>query len=678
MSTATLRLRSAIPGRERWEMRSLRGQVRQCAALELLLKQELSVQHVSVNPGTGRILVLYDVARPVPRADRERLLSRALSALQAYGADDPLSSSRAHITVRLLDAVPQTAGLLVRAAVLSVVNVFFYVLAPVAYIAMMVTVQQNGSAFLRSLGILTLRTQMWLLFFVTLVAMTAELVSEHVQRSHWHRAAAELEHALRIRTFSHVQRLDQVFFDDQSTGRLISIIVADSSELFHFLERDADNLIRTATVFVIMAVALLGASPAMMLLAFIPLAFVVLTSAYFRAAHAPYYERVRSSEADLSHVLETSLSGMTMLKSFTAEDYQSERVTTISRRARDRSEEAARTTWTFSNLLEGQFSFSVAATTLAGALLVMEEKLTFGYYFFSYAVMRQLLIMTERLNESYAAYMRAVASGERILELLRATPQITGGARRLQRDRVAGEIHFDRVSFGYRSESPVLNDFNLHIQPGEHLGVVGATGVGKTTIVKLLMRLYDTDRGRILIDGVDVRDLRLEDVRKAISYVSQDTPILHGTIYENISYGNPSASPEEVREAARIAVAHDFIMSLPSAFDTMVGERGQKLSAGQRQRVAIARAVLKNAPILLFDEATSNVDNETHAAIQRAISALSVGRTTIMITHRLATLRRASRIAVVNAGQVSQIGTHSQLLEQKGLYSVLWQKEIGD
>jgi ATP-binding cassette subfamily B protein len=283
-----------------------------------------------------------------------------------------------------------------------------------------------------------------------------------------------------------------------------------------------------------------------------------------------------------------------------------------------------------------------------------------------------------RLGETFDLYQRAMASTNRILDVVDARPGLVDGDRPLPRGSVKGEIGFEDITFSYRDGHPVLTEVRLTADAGLTTAFVGATGSGKTTLVKLLLRFYDVDSGQITVDGADVRDLRSRDLRRAIGLVSQDVFLFHGTVRDNIAYGRPDATHEEIRAAADIAEAHEFITRLPEGYDTIVGERGQKLSGGQRQRVSIARAVLVDPPILVLDEATSAVDNETEAAIQRSLERISLDRTTLVIAHRLSTIRHADRIYVLDDGRVAAVGTHEELLEVGGIYRALWDVQTGE
>lgn len=291
---------------------------------------------------------------------------------------------------------------------------------------------------------------------------------------------------------------------------------------------------------------------------------------------------------------------------------------------------------------------------------------------------QRLLWPLTRLGETFDLYQRAMASTNRILDVVDARPRLRDGDRPLPRESVKGDIHFDGVTFSYQAGHPVLNNIEVVADAGRTTAFVGATGSGKTTLVKLLLRFYDVDSGRITVDGHDLRDLKARDLRRAIGLVSQDVFLFHGTVRDNIAYGRPDATDDEIRAAAEIAEAHEFITRLPEGYATIVGERGQKLSGGQRQRVSIARAVLVDPPILVLDEATSAVDNETEAAIQRSLERISLDRTTVVIAHRLSTIRHADRIYVLDDGRVAEVGTHDELLTDSRIYRGLWDVQTGE
>jgi len=319
------------------------------------------------------------------------------------------------------------------------------------------------------------------------------------------------------------------------------------------------------------------------------------------------------------------------------------------------------------------------AILISGGRMALNGTLAIGVYSVLIFITQRLLWPLTSLGDTLDLYQRAMASTDRALDLLDADALLPEGKTALDVKKVNGEIELENVKFEYQNteNQSVIHNLSLRMAAGETIGIVGSTGAGKTTLVKLLLRFYDVQQGCIRLDGQDLRDLRIKDLRRAIGFVSQDVYLFHGTVRENIAYGTFDATDEQIVEAAKIAEAHDFIISLPQGYDTIVGERGQKLSGGQRQRVSIARAVLKDPPVLILDEATSSVDNETEALIQRSLEKIAVGRTTIVIAHRLSTVRNADRIFVLERGQLVEQGRHDDLVGSKGIYERLWSVQTG-
>ncbi|MBE9014393.1 ABC transporter ATP-binding protein, partial [Pseudanabaenaceae cyanobacterium LEGE 13415] len=317
------------------------------------------------------------------------------------------------------------------------------------------------------------------------------------------------------------------------------------------------------------------------------------------------------------------------------------------------------------------------ATLFLGGLKAANGELSVGTYGFMVFIIQRLLWPFTTLGQTLDQYQRAMASINRVMNLLDTPIAIPTGDRSLPTHQVKGEVDIQNITFSYVDRTPALKDLSLHIPAGQTIGIVGATGSGKSTLVKLLLRFYEIQQGQILIDGIDIRELRLRDLRRCMGWVSQEVFLFHGTVAENIAYGSFDASRSEIVQAAKLAEAHEFIEQLPQGYDTIVGERGQKLSGGQRQRLAIARAILKDPPILILDEATSAVDNETEAAIQRSLLTITQHRTTIAIAHRLSTIRQAHCIYVIEYGRIVERGTHEELLELNGLYTSLWRVQSG-
>jgi ATP-binding cassette subfamily B protein len=391
----------------------------------------------------------------------------------------------------------------------------------------------------------------------------------------------------------------------------------------------------------------------------------------------PRYRAVRDQVGRLSGTLANNLGGIATIKAFTAEGRETARVAAQSEAYRVANADAIRLSSAFVPLIRMAILVGFTMTLLVGGRAVIDGTLAIGFFSVLIFMTQRLLWPLTTLGETFDLYQRAMASTRRILDLLAVEPAIAEGRGRLPRP-VAGALRLQDVRFAYATGPEVLRGLDLEVPAGETHAVVGLTGAGKSTIVKLVLRLYEPTGGAVTLDGVDVRELTFADLRGAIGLVSQDVFLFDGTVRENIAYGDPEASAERIEAAARLAEAHEFIEALPRGYDTLVGERGQKLSGGQRQRVSIARAIVRDPPILVLDEATSSVDNETEAAIQRSLETVSRDRTTLVIAHRLSTVRHADRIHVLEDGRVTEAGTHDELLGGGGLYAALWRVQTGE
>ncbi|MHA2370953.1 MAG: ABC transporter ATP-binding protein, partial [Candidatus Hodarchaeales archaeon] len=391
----------------------------------------------------------------------------------------------------------------------------------------------------------------------------------------------------------------------------------------------------------------------------------------------PKYKAVREKVGILNGQLSNNLTGISTIKSYTTEGYEKERISASSNEYREANRDAIRFSSAFSPLIRMIIVIGFTLMLIFGGFRALDGNLEIAAYTAMIFLTQRLLWPLTRIGETFDQYQRAMASTTRIMSLLNTTSKIQSGATRLPPSELTGKIAFNSVQFAYKDREVVLADFSVTIAPGETVAFVGSTGSGKTTIVKLLLRFYDPLKGTIAIDGSNINELNLQDLRAGISLVSQDTFLIDGTVRENIAYGHPDTALEEIIAAAKIAEVHDFIAALPNGYETLVGERGQKLSGGQRQRISIARAVLKDPPILILDEATSSVDNETEAAIQKSLEKIIIGRTTIIIAHRLSTIRKADRIFVIEDGQIIEQGTHDELVENDRLYSSLWKVQTG-
>jgi len=541
-----------------------------------------------------------------------------------------------------------------------------------------VVVRRKDSFVGEVLGIESLTGQLTALAVINVAVWLVESGADWVAHLLWRNLAQTIEHEARVDAYRHVQDLELAWFEDQSTGGLLSILNDDVNQLERFLDIGAIDILATAVNVVFVGAVFFVAAPELGLVAFLPIPVIIYGSILFQRRLEPRYARVRQAAGDVGGLIAGNLSGIATIRAFTAERREVTRVETASQGYRDANGEAIRLSSAFTPIIRMAILAAFTATLIVGGRAALAGDLNIGIFSVLVYMTQRLLWPLTRLGETFDLYQRAMASTRRILDLLAVQPTITPGATALPADG-RGEVHFDDVDFAYGPDgAPVLQGFALHVPAGETHAIVGSTGAGKSTVVKLLLRLYEPTAGAIRLDGADLRDLTFTSLRGAMGYVGQDVFLFQGTVRENVAYGRPDAPLDDVVAAARLAEADDFVRELPHGYDTVVGERGQKLSGGQRQRISIARAILRDPRILVLDEATSSVDNETEAAIQRSLEAVGRDRTVVVIAHRLSTVRHADRIHVLERGRVVESGTHDELVAGGGLYAALWRVQTGE
>jgi ATP-binding cassette subfamily B protein len=520
-------------------------------------------------------------------------------------------------------------------------------------------------------------TQLVVLAVINVIVWLGESGTEYIAQVLWRNLAQTVEHEARMDAYKHVQDLELAWFEDQSTGGLLSILNDDVNQLERFLDVGAIDLLRTFVNVVFVGAVFFFASPTLGLIAFAPIPIIVWGSIRYQRRLEPLYDDVRARAGDLGALLANNLSGIATIRAFSAEHREEARVESASQAYRESNREAIRLSSAFVPIIRLAILAGFTVTLLWGGNAALNGTLEVGLFSVLVYMTQRLLWPLTRLGETLDLYQRAMASTRRILDLLAVPPTIVGGGRTLP-EPVAGEVAFHDLTFAYGDGRPVLTDLDLTVPAGETHAIVGPTGAGKSTVVKLLLRLYDPIEGHVTIDGAPIEELSFASLRGAMGYVGQDVFLFQGTVRENLAYGRWDATDAEVEQAARLAEAHDFIMELANGYDTVVGERGQKLSGGQRQRLSIARAILRDPRVLVLDEATSAVDNETEAAIQRSLETVGQGRTVIVIAHRLSTIRHADRIHVLERGRLAESGTHEELVAEGGLYAALWRVQTGE
>lgn len=584
--------------------------------------------------------------------------------------------SKATPILRLFEYAKGDRLQLIWASFCSITNKLFDI-APEILIGIAIdVVVSKEQSFVSRLGWSDPWEQILVLAVLTFFIWFGESLFEYLLLINWRNLAQKIQHQLRIDTYRHIQKLDLSYFEDQSTGSLVSILNDDVNQLERFLDGGANQLLQTFTAVAGVGAVFFVISYEIALIAFMPIPIVILGAFYFQRRATPLYATVRDKVGLLSSRLNNNISGIITIKSFTSEDKEAETLEEQSLDYLRSNSKAIAMSSAFIPIIRMAILAGFLATFTLGAWKVLNGQLAVGSYGVLVFLTQRLLWPLTGLAATVDLYERAMASTRRILNLMNTPISLREG--HLRSDHLRGHFKFENVDFRYASGAPVLKGLQFEILPKKTTAFVGATGSGKSTLIKLLLRFYEPTRGNIQLDGHPLSDFHTHSLRGRIGLVSQDVFLFHGTVRENILYGRPEASEEDIRRACQLAEAHDFIQNLPEKYDTLIGERGQKLSGGQRQRLSIARALLKNPDILIFDEATSAVDNETEAAIQRSLSIISKNRTIIVVAHRLSTIVSADKIFVLENGEIKESGHHRDLILQKnGAYSRLWQVQTG-
>jgi len=583
-----------------------------------------------------------------------------------------------HPLVQLLSYLKSYRKKVRLATLFSVLNKLFDLAPPILIGVAVDIVVEGQESLLGRYGISDPADQLLFLAGVTAVIWIFESIFEYMFKIYWRDLAQFTQDSLRTDTYSHLQEQEMAYFEDRSSGDLIAILNDDVNQLERFLDHGANDLIQVFITVVVIGSIFIFSAPQIGWMALVPMPFIIWGSVWFQKKLAPKYSKVRDQAGEVSSQLVNNLGGMTTIKSFGAQDHENRRIAHLSDQYKKANQDVIRLSSAFVPLIRMLIMAGFIAILIFAGFQTLEGEMEVGLYSVLIFVTQRLLWPLTRLGETFDLYQRAMASTKRVMGLLNTEEKMPDGSVPIKPNEVEGEYKFDNVSFQYGTGGPVLKDLNLTIGAGDTVGIVGATGAGKSSMVKLLMRFYDVTGGKILLDGRNIREYKINDLVKVAGLVSQDVFLFHGSVIENIRYGSFNASKEEVIQAAEMAEAHDFIMELDEGYDTIVGERGQKLSGGQRQRISIARAILKNPPILILDEATSAVDNETEAAIQRSLFKISKDRTTIIIAHRLSTVRHADHIFVLENGELAESGTHAELVEKDGIYHQLWKVQSGE
>jgi ATP-binding cassette subfamily B protein len=557
----------------------------------------------------------------------------------------------------------------------SVLNKIFDVL-PELLIGVAVDVVVNRKAsFLARMGLPEPMHQLYALVALTIAVWVFESLFEYLYALRWRGLAQNLQHDLRTTAYAHLQSLPPDTIARERSGRLMALLNEDVNQIERFLNTGANDLIQVFCSSLLVGAVFFVLTASLAVLALLPIPLILFGAFWFQRRLYPRYAAAREAAATVSSRLNNNLAGMATIQAYTAETFESAHVHAASDAFRVRNREAIRLSAAITPVIRMAVLFGFVATLLYGGYLTLQGKLGVGSYSALVYLTQRLLWPMTRLADMTDLYQRAMASVNRVMDLLETPLPVRGNAP--LPGRALGAVSFEEVSFSYDGR-PALRDVSLRIPAGQTVALVGGTGGGKSTLLKLLLRFIDPEAGRIRFDGADIAGLDPAALRRAIGYVAQEPFLTDGSIADNIGYGERAPDPARVEAAARAAEAHEFIAALPDGYASAVGERGAQLSGGQRQRIALARALYRQPAILVLDEATSAVDNETEAAIQRSLARIAHQRTTLIVAHRLSTVRQADCIHVLEAGRIVESGSHDELLARAGAYAALWRLQTGE
>ena len=558
----------------------------------------------------------------------------------------------------------------------SIINKLFDIAPEILIgIAVDLVVQRNDS-IIAKLGFESIESQITFLAIATFFIWAFESLFQYLYSISWRNLAQTVEHEIRTDAYNHVQNLDMPWFENKKVGDITAKLNDDVNQLERFLDNGFNTIIQLIVSSLAIGAVFFYISPLVASISILPIPIILIIAFFFQRNLSPRYLSVRDSVGLLNNTIFNNLIGISTIKSFVTEKIESNRVHDLSNDYRLKNKHAIKLSSAFVPLVRMGVLSGFLGTMIIGSYLALDGTIAVGSYSVLVFLTQRFLWPFTTLGETVDLFERSMASTKRILDLLDTPQKIKDNKDSIILDDFNQDINFNNINFHYSENKPIFKNLNLNINKNTLVGIVGQTGSGKTTIIKLLLRFYDTINGSINIGSNEIKDIKIKNLRENVGYVSQDIFMFDGSIKDNIAYPN-MGNDDQIIAVAKQSQAHEFIMKLENGYDTFIGERGQKLSEGQKQRIAIARALYKNPSILIFDEATSSVDNETELLLQKAIYSISKDRTTIVIAHRLSTVRNADNIFVLGNGAILESGNHKKLLDKKGVYNKLWKIQTG-